>query len=87
MYESPIGKGGYMSSEEESHLSPDEKFISLVLRYQEGDLSAEELRGLNEDLRGNPERLAEFTRIHDTSRLAHETQTAIISLPPPNPNG
>jgi serine protease inhibitor len=80
MYESPIGKGGNMSHEKESKSSPDEHFITQVLRYQEGDLSTEELRALNKDLRENPERLAEFTRIHSTSRLVHETQTAAMPV-------
>ena len=69
-----------MSHEKESKSSPDEHFITQVLRYQEGDLSTEELRALNKDLRENPERLAEFTRIHSTSRLVHETQTAAIPV-------
>ncbi len=66
-----------MSHEKESKSSPDENFITRVLRYQEGDLSTDELHELNKDLRENPERLAEFTRIHNTSRLAHEAQTAV----------
>jgi serpin B len=69
-----------MSHEKETKPSPDEHFITQVLRYQEGDLSTEELRALNKDLRENPERLAEFTRIHSTSRLVHETQTAAIPV-------
>jgi serine protease inhibitor len=80
MYETPTGKGGNMSHEKESMSSSDEKFITRILRYQEGDLSAEELRELNRDLLENPERLAEFTRIHNTSRLAHEAQTAAIPV-------
>ena len=69
-----------MSSEEDSRLSQEEKFIGRVLRYQEGVLSAEEVRQLNEDLRANPERLAVFARIYDTSRLVHEVSRTRISL-------
>jgi len=69
-----------MSHEKEAKPSPDEHFITQVLRYQEGDLSTEELRVLNKDLRENPERLAEFTRIHNTSRLVYETQTGAIPV-------
>ena len=69
-----------MSHEKESQSSPDENFITQVLRYQDGDLSAEELRALNKDLLENPERLAEFTRIHSTSRLAHEAQAKAMPV-------
>ena len=61
-----------MSARNEPDLPANEEFLQRVLRYQEKSLSQEELHELNEELRDNPERLAEFTRLCKTSRMIHE---------------
>lgn len=61
-----------MSSGEKSDHDSEHEFLDRVLRYQEKSLSPEELLQLNDDLRNHPERLAEFTRVCETSRLIQE---------------
>ena len=56
---------------------PDPEFLELVVRYQDRSLTPEKLRQLNEQLRDDPERQAEFARVCETSRMIHEA-----SLPP-----
>ena len=55
----------------------DRAFRERVLRYQEKRLSAEELRELNQELRDNPERQAEFAEICETSRLIREASRGL----------
>jgi hypothetical protein len=61
-----------MNTDHNSRNSDEDAFLTRVLRYQEKSLEPEELREFNNELRGNPEKLAEFTRICDTSRLIRE---------------
>ena len=65
-----------MSSEPESNRESEREFLERILRYQEKSISPEELRLLNQDLRNSPQRLAEFNRICETSRLIHEVTVA-----------
>lgn len=61
-----------MNTDHNSRNNDDDAFLTRVLRYQEKSLDPEELRELNEELRGNPEKLAEFTRLCETSRIFRE---------------
>jgi len=65
-----------MSNEhEKASEAEDDKFLELALRYQDNTLSREELETLNSELRANPEKQAEFTRICGMGRLVKEANT------------
>ena len=53
----------------------DEEFYELVLRYQEKNLTPDDLDRLSRELDNNRERQAEFTAVCDTSRLLREVST------------
>ena len=57
----------------------DEDFYELVLRYQEKNLTPDDLDRLSRELDNNPERQAEFTAVCDTSRLLREVSA--VSCP------
>ena len=68
-----------MKPNEDSEL----RFLERVLRYQENTLSPEELCELNDELRKDPERRAEFRRICGTSRLIVEVSESGAEDPVP----
>lgn len=61
-----------MTSKEQTNRDSNDEFLNLVVRYQEKSLTPGELIRLNEQLLGSPQRMAEFTRVCETSRLIHE---------------